>query len=515
MIRNSKWLTVLLIFLLPYTVFFSVNQINQHKLSLNLVGFDLGQFNQCLYNAVRGRAPTTTIGIEAGEGPRSLHLFRKHLYPIFLFLLPFYYIFPGYQILLVIYVVFISLSALLLYLISVKETDYPCVSFLLALSYLLCPIIWRSFYWGFRPLPLAIVFIFLAYYLLRSNKSILYYTFLVLSIFCKENVAVFTFFLGIFIFLNKDIQGRKVTGVVTMLISLAYLLVTTTILVPIFSEIGRYRSLEDIGSRLTIPQVVDFISLHRYRLIKIFAPLSFLPFISGGVILIIPGLLTYYLFNLTWNIWQNTLLVAMVYLSAVMGLRRIKERPLLLAAAMVILTGGIIYFAVEFISDIKIYRLSPVDRMSLQLADRYIPPDSSVLTQPMQAHRFSRRDEVYILNYDRSRSVSDFEDLGAEYIFWGCRRAYTIQEFDEIRSMINFLKETGKYKIIAAEAGDIILKRGLPLEYDDSENKVRALTWLNRTLQLYTNLYEKAAKHLPRTDHYRHFFNNLETMHRE
>ena len=153
--------------------------------------------------------------------------------------------------------------------------------------------------------------------------------------------------------------------------------------------------------------------------------------------------------------------------------------------------------------------------MSLQLAYRYIPPDSSVLAQPMQVHRFSSRDEVYILNYDRPRAVSDFEDLEAEYIFWGCRRAYTIQEFDEIRSMINFLKETGKYKIIAAEAGDIILKRGLPPDYNDSENKVRALAWLDRTLQLYINLYEKAAQHLPRTDHYRHFFNNLETMRRE
>ena len=54
----------------------------------------------------------------------------------------------------------------------------------------------------------------------------------------------------------------------------------------------------------------------------------------------------------------------MVYLSAVMGLRRIKERPLLLAVAMVILTGGIIYFAVEFISDIKIYRLRQIGRAS-------------------------------------------------------------------------------------------------------------------------------------------------------
>ncbi|MEA1926803.1 MAG: DUF2079 domain-containing protein, partial [Candidatus Auribacterota bacterium] len=442
MIRNSKWLIVLILLLIPYTVFFSINQINQHKLSLNLVGFDLGQFNQCLYNTVRGRSPTTTIGIEGGEGPRSLHLFRKHLYPIFFILLPFYCIFPGYQVLLVIYVVFISASALLLYLISVKETGYPCGSFLLSLSYLLCPIIWRSFYWGFRPLPLAIAFIFLAYYFLKSNKNILYYTFLILSLFCKENVAVFTFFLGIFIFLDKNIPRRRVAGILTMLLSLGYLLITIGLLVPIFSEVGRYRSLEDIGSRLTISQVIDFIHLHRGRLIKIFAPLSFIPFISGGVILIIPGLLTYYLYNLTWNIWQNTLLVAMVYLSAVMGMRRIKERPVLLAVAMVIMIGGIIYFVVEFITDIKIYRLTPVDKMSIQLAEEYIPSDSSVLAQPMQVHRFSSRDEIYLLNFDRPRSVTDFEECNADYIFWGCRRAYTVQEFDEINSMINFLKET-------------------------------------------------------------------------
>ncbi|MEA1927734.1 MAG: hypothetical protein U9N73_05970, partial [Candidatus Auribacterota bacterium] len=66
-----------------------------------------------------------------------------------------------------------------------------------------------------------------------------------------------------------------------------------------------------------------------------------------------------------------------------------------------------------------------------------------------------------------------------------------------------------------ARAGDIILKRDMPPDYNDSENKTRALAWLNRTLGLYTNLYEKTAKHLPRTDHYRHFFNNLETMRRE
>jgi|GEM_PF-6736094 len=515
MIRDSKWLIILLILLVPYTVFFSINQINQHKLSLNLVGFDMGQFNQCLYNVVRGRAPTTTIGIEGGEGASSLHIFRKHLYPIFLLLLPIYYLFPGYQVLLIVYVLSFAVSALFLYLISVKETDYPCAGFLLAISYLLCPIVWRSFYWGFRPLSLAIFFIFLAYYLLRSNKFILYYTLLALSLCCKENVAVFAFFLGIFIYLNKDIPRRKAIGIATMLVSLAYLLITITLLVPIFSEIGRYRSLDEIGSRLTIPQLVDFISLHRYRLLKIFAPLSFLPFISVGVILLIPGLLTYYFFNLTWNIWQNTPLVALVYLSAVMGLRRIKDRPRLLAAGMVILIGGIIYFAVEFVDDIKIYRLTPVDRMSLHLAEKYIPPDSSVLAQAMQVHRFSSRDEIYLLDFDRPRSPADFESFQSDYIFWGCRQAYSIQEFDEIRSMINFLKETERYKIIAAVAGDIILKRDLPADYDDSENQILGLAWLERTLQLYTDLYEKLAPTLPRNDTYRHFFNNLETMRRE
>ncbi len=109
----------------------------------------------------------------------------------------------------------------------------------------------------------------------------------------------------------------------------------------------------------------------------------------------------------------------------------------------------------------------------------------------------------------------DFEDLKADYIFWGCRRADSIQEFDEIRSMINFLKETEKYKIIAAEAGDIILKKDMPPEFDDRENKVRALAWLEHTLELYTALYEKAARVLPRTDHYEHFYKNLETMRRK
>jgi len=106
---------------------------------------------------------------------------------------------------LVIYVLSFAVSALILYLISVKETEYPCAAFLISISYLLCPIIWRSFYWGFRPLPLAITFIFLAYYSLRRSNVILYYTILALSLCCKENIAVFTFFLGIFIFLNKDI----------------------------------------------------------------------------------------------------------------------------------------------------------------------------------------------------------------------------------------------------------------------------------------------------------------------
>lgn len=508
----SKWFILLLILLISYSIFFSVNQLNQHKLSLNLVGFDLGQFNQCLCNFIQGRSPTTTIGVEPGEGSGSLHLFRKHFYPIFFLLLPFYYLFPGYQVLLVLYVLSFAASAIILYLIALKETEYPCGSFLLAVSYLLCPIIWRSFYWGFRPLPLAISFIFLAYYSLRSNKNILYYTFLLFSLFCKENVAVFAFFLGIFIFYNKNISRRKMTGVITMLVSLGYLLLTIGILVPIFSEVGRFRSLDGVGSRLTIPQIVDFIYLHRYRLIKIFVPLCFLPFLGGGVVLIIPGLLTYYLFNLTWNIWQNTLLVAMVYLSAVLGLRKIKERPALLAVTMIILLGGILYFAVEFIGDIKIYRLTPPDRVSLVLAEKYIPPGSSVLTQPMQVHRFSSRDEAYILNFDRLRSVADFEGFGADYIFWGCRRAYTIQEFDEIRSMINFLKETVRYKVIAAEAGDIILKKDMPQDYDESENKVRAIAWLNHTLQLYIDLYEKVAQRLPRTEHFQHFFNNLERM---
>jgi uncharacterized membrane protein len=517
-IRPDKlWFMIFVIILLGYTAFFALNQINMQATFRNVGGHDVGQLNQFLWNMIHGRAPVTTIGLKSGfeDGSQRLSIFRNHLFIIHLLLVPIYYLFPSYNTLFIVYTLSFSTSAVILYLIARRETGENFFAFVLASSYILSPTIWRSFYCGFRPLPLAIPFLLLCYYFIKKHNVKVYFIFLFLALFCKENIAVFTFFLGAYIFVGKNIIPRnKLWGSVIMALSVLYFFTVANLIIPLFSETGDYRHLEGISVHKAGSYLRDFIVHNKgIGILKIAAPVAFMPFFSPVIILLVPGILTIFFFTFLWNVWQNSIFVSFVYLAAAIEAGAINRRSRgLLRVITIFMMVSTFYFNALPLKKLEVFNLSEGHGLVSDLKDRYIPAESSVLTQTQLIPPFSNRDEVNHLDFGRLLAPSDWEDLDADYLFIGCQRAYCEFELDEILALRDLLEMVRKYKVIAAEGGYLVLKNGMPADLDDREYRERGLQWLEQTLEQYLRSYRELADHYPDVARAKGYFRNLERI---
>ncbi len=160
-------------------------------------GFDLGIYDNLLYNALHGhfyRSPTL-------YGPDGGNYLANHAEFAMLLFLPFYALHPGPEILLVLQGLLFGMAAVPLFLFA--RTQIPRWSaVVVAVSYLLyAPLHGPNFY-DFHWLPCAMFFHFWLYYAIAKDRRWLIFAMIVLLFAVREDIAVGLTVLGIFLTLS-------------------------------------------------------------------------------------------------------------------------------------------------------------------------------------------------------------------------------------------------------------------------------------------------------------------------
>ena len=213
---------------LLYIVTFTWLAILRHA-SFNSSGFDLGIYDQVVWNTLHGRPffYTTT-------GQPLLHL-SNHVSPILLLVAPFYLIYSGPEMLLFLQTAAIGLGGLPLFWLARDklESDFAALSLLLA--YLLFPALQIVTLWDFHPPALAVGFFMAAFYCLVKRKSGWFLFFAMLAMLCKEQLPLQVAFLGLCaILLYRDWR----LGLTTITIAMIYFFIVMYWIIPSNSITG-------------------------------------------------------------------------------------------------------------------------------------------------------------------------------------------------------------------------------------------------------------------------------------
>jgi uncharacterized membrane protein len=263
-----------------YTAYWSIEQ--HHRLAT--ASFDLGIYDNLMFNAMSGYGFRSTVLFGP---PGGSHLAGHATFALYLFV-PFYWLSPRAETLLIIQSVLLGFAAIPLY--GFAKTQLPRWSAaLVSVAYLLyAPLHGFNFY-DFHHLPTCIFFLFCLFWALATNHTVLVWVLWAICVSIREDVPVGLATLGVFLVFT----GYRVrTGVwMTILSVISFVLIKFVIMqmAGTWWFANLYKDLMPQGIRsyggvvmtlLTNPAYVVSTLLTEQKLIyalHLLAPLVFLP----------------------------------------------------------------------------------------------------------------------------------------------------------------------------------------------------------------------------------------------
>lgn len=263
-----------------YTAYWSIEQ--HHRLAT--ASFDLGIIDNLMFNAMSGhgfRAPVLF-------GPSGGSLLAGHANFVLYLFLPFYWLSPRAETLLIIQSVLLGFAAVPLY--GFAKTQLPRWSAaLVSVAYLVyAPLHGPNFY-DFHYLPTCIFFLFCLFWALATNRTVLLWLLWAICVSIREDVPVGLAMLGVFMM----VTGYRVrTGVwMTILSVISFVMIKFVIMQMAgtwwFANLYKDLQPQDVGgyggvimTLLTNPIYVVSTLLTEEKLIyalHLLAPLVFLP----------------------------------------------------------------------------------------------------------------------------------------------------------------------------------------------------------------------------------------------
>lgn len=191
---SDKWLPVALgVLILAWTVVLS--RAAWLKLESLGMGFDLGMYEQVIWNTAHGRPFATTA-----FNYTNIHL-GSDVIPLEALLAPLYALAPGTMTLLILQVVAVGLGALPLYLLARDRLGSGWAGLGMAAAYLAyVPLLYLTLN-EFQPRAFALACVLAAIWFLDRTRFVPYMAFLFLSLFTRSDVALFVIMIGVLAFL--------------------------------------------------------------------------------------------------------------------------------------------------------------------------------------------------------------------------------------------------------------------------------------------------------------------------
>ena len=323
--------------------------------------FDLAIFDQAMWNTLHGRFMDSSI--------RHVMLFGDHFAPILLLLLPVYAIFPSPLTLLWAQALVMAAGAIPLYVLGRREVG-AAWGLLLAALYLLYPALGYANLFEFHTETIATFLLLGMFAAARLERFVPFIAFLLLALLCKEDVSLGVAAFGIVEALGRAWRARTLKapgvvrwGLVPAAAGAAWFVLATQVWIPHFSGggyayAGLYAHLggslgEIARSFVTRPLQVLEAALSSAPggpdkgayLVHLMAPVGFLPLFSPATLgAALPPLLQNLLANYappqTIHFQYTSTLTPVVFLSSVLGLRRLlglrilARRPIVLCASI-------------------------------------------------------------------------------------------------------------------------------------------------------------------------------------
>ncbi len=246
-------------------------------------GFDLGIFDQILHNISSWRPPIYTL-----TGTAVNHMTRVHFSPVLYLLVPFYKVFPSPITLLLSQVVLVALAVIPLRRLSERCGLDALTANSLITVFLFFPGILGGLFYDFHEVAFYPLLLFTLLLSIEKENLIGFWTAFILTLFVKEDSAIYLVSIGLFELLRKDRRGWQ--GGALIIGSVIYFAVISNFVLDTNAFEYRYENLIADGSKSFYAELIKiFFTQPLYLLSEIlteekitfllvtFLPLAFIP----------------------------------------------------------------------------------------------------------------------------------------------------------------------------------------------------------------------------------------------
>ena len=402
-----------------YTVIVGQWAVNRYY-SFNATLWDLGIMTQAIWNTGHGRILYESVNL----GFPISRLMVAHWELIYLLLALIYRFIPSVPLLLCIQTFILASGAYPLYRLAFKKLGSATPAFLIAMSYLLYPALHGPNMFDLHSLTFATTFLLFMFYYIETNKVLPALICAILSLLCREDVAIVICLSGMFIMVfRKKYKLGLAFIVLSALILCAYLNRTAYVghqeILESKNASSLWSHLGGDGGYLSIVSVVLKKPLHVIEyifsydnilfLIKLFFPVLGICFLAPSMLLIcFPTLLLYLLSD--WGPMHQieyqytSTLTPFIFLATVNGINRARswfdERHFIRDRIVIILSISIFIASVIATLTYSILRYqgdwSPTQMNRITAAKLHDIPDScSISTIASLGPHVANRQHLY------------------------------------------------------------------------------------------------------------------------
>lgn len=467
--------SIFLAMAIAYALVFGSLSILRHQ-SLHSGGFDLGIFDQIVWNSLHGRLFENSISIDA---PISL---SQRFSPILLALVPLYALWSDPVVLLIVQTLALALSAFPLYWFA-RERLGTGLALVVAATYFLFPSLQFVNLWDFHEIALATPLLAFTLYFLLQQQHRAFILCLLLALLVREEIAFAAIAFGLYILI---VQHRPAVGIGLTAFGAVWGAVILLYVIPFFGNATyganyqyaiRYQYLGKtpleiaatavtqpglVLQHLLVPPKIEFV-------LQLLVPLAFVPLVGLEVFALTLPELGYLL--LADHPFQNSIrfqytapILPFVFFAVVLGMERLtrwrigmrRTRPITLAVLIGAASIANYYFqspgplALQF--DPAKYIATAHTALAYQLMQR-IPVDASVLADAGLVPHLSHRSNIY------EASIEYPPDLRKiEYVFADLR----LPVHTDFPVIWNDILASPYFDTVLEQDGYLIKKRTIP-----------------------------------------------------
>ena len=394
---------ILIVAVLGYVALFSF-WVNKNQNGIGTQAFDLGIFDQGVWLLSKFKEPFITIN--------GRHFFGDHTSFI---LLPFaliYTVIPSAKVLLFAQTIALGAGAIPVFLIARYKLRNEGYAACLAVVYLIHPVVGWTNLEQFHPDSFEVPLVLLAFWFMLKHRWAWYFVSVGLLLLVKEDVALFTFVLGVYVAMKHD---RRV-GVITAAVSAGYFGLMFLAVIPAFNEGGSiYGTRLPFGGpegllRTTLihPGEVVEHALHRRRffyLWQLLAPVGFVALFAPTTFAVAAAplfvnFMSGFAYQFDVRFHYSTLILPTIIVATIFGLARVA--PELRRYAVIFVTTSAFVFAFLW-GPTPLWKDHPFVAStgtpfvaSFRVAQGLLPDDAIVSAYYAWIPQISHREEVYL-----------------------------------------------------------------------------------------------------------------------